>query len=389
VRLSRRTVLAGVSALSAAGHMGRAALPECGARDRPLSLWDFLDDQMRNDVAAGTLRVDCSTALQRALDIATASTCNSLQAGRQLMIPAGRYLVCNPIRATFRREANVLDDRDLRRPAIVGEGQANTELYFRGIGDAAAFRLEGNSSERREGTHLYLSFRGLRLQRDFQEGRTGLGLDLEAAAFVSIEDVTIATFGIAVRGRDVLRMRCTDMHLLGGEVGLDLRAIRYSHPNLISFQQCSFGGVRRVGAVLDSCANVSFDSCSFEGVGSGPQSQSLLVRGGPAEGGSSVRVENCYFENNHVEADVKLDWGAGVGGTAAIASCTFQQTETTRAPQQHLLLIAEMPARLMGIIESCGFKHTTRMQAVAPIVTRGGGVMLEQRGNFFSDVRDD
>lgn len=380
-RLDRRQVIAGLAAFGPAVAARPAAAQRSGSDGGSLSLWEFLDEPMRRDVVAGTLQVDCSSALQRALDVATGRDCTSLQVGRELRIPAGRYLISRPISASFRRDANVVDDRDLRRPVIFGEGQANTELYFRGIGPAPALSVHGNTFERREGTHLYFRLRGIRMQRDLDKPG-GIGLDVQAAAYAAVEDVTIAGFQTAFRGRDVLRVWGGDVNFMGGDVGVDLAAIRYSHPNLISFTRCSFGGSRVAGAIIDGGANLSFDSCSFEGLGSGPQSDALRMINGPAEGGSGVRVENCYFENNDVRANVALDWKNGVSGTAALVSNTFQQTDPRRGPRQHILLAADPPARLVALVESCGFKATNGSRLAPTIVMRGNGVALTERANL-------
>jgi hypothetical protein len=382
-QIERRRVLANL--LASSGLLASCA--RATTSPEPLNLWNFLSPEMRADVVAGTLRVDCGQALQRALDAASGATGTSLQSGARLRIPAGRYLIETPVRIASRRTMNIVDDRDLRRPTIEGDGQANTELYIRTSGSQPACSIGGNSFERREGTHLYLSFRGLRLQRDLDTTGTGIGIDIREAAFLHFEDVHVAGFGTGLRGRDVLRGQFVNSYFLGGQIGLDLQPVRYSNPNLIRFSHCSFGGNQVAGAVIHGAANVSFDSCSFEGIGSDrTASHALLLRDGPAEGGSAIRIENCYFENNQVAADVMFDWHAPVSGTAAIVSSTFQRVSMLRYATHHLVFAAHPPTALVALVQSCGFKlagPASSLRALPSIATRGSGVRLTQMSNYF------
>lgn len=80
---------------------------------------------------------DVTTALQRAVEFCTGSKLSSLQTGRKLHIPGGRYYLLKPLVMNFRDVVPIVDDGDMRRITIEGDGRANTEIFYAGPSGAS------------------------------------------------------------------------------------------------------------------------------------------------------------------------------------------------------------------------------------------------------------
>jgi hypothetical protein len=86
---------------------------------------------------------DCIEAFQKGLDFCAGKNLTSLQGGRRLSVPGGRYSLSRPLVFNFRKISGVTDDQDMRRPMIEGEGRAAVEIFYEGANGAA---FEGSVS---------------------------------------------------------------------------------------------------------------------------------------------------------------------------------------------------------------------------------------------------
>lgn len=387
----RRTVLAlaGTAGLSSPATQRRA--PEAIDRNDvldPVRLIDHLTPEMLADVRAGTLRVDCAPALQAALDLASGKGRSSLQSGRKLIVPAGRYLLATPVSLSWRNEQGVFDDGDMRRVTVEGDGQANTIFFYRGDPLRPAIEVRGFKSPpgKGDGVSLRLTVSGLQLVRDLASRQRGIGLAMNGAALIRLIDMEVSSFDVNIDLVDTLRVYMESVHVNGGNTGLRARGGNFSNPNVYKLVGCSISGNFVNGFHVVSGCNISLDTCAFEGNGSGRRRGScVFFDGGPEQGGVAGHLDNCYFENNMVVADVLLDWRNDAAGAIKFTACTFQRTSTGRAAGHHLLLRSRSAA-LLAHVDACAFKSFgdyTPSPDRAAIKAEGKNVKVSWTANLF------
>lgn len=394
--LDRRSLLALTGAMALPGGTPRASASASPIAARETDQWeamtlvDFLTPAMKADVRAGHLTVDCTPAIQAAIDAASGRSLSSLQTGRKLLIPAGRYLVAGSLAWTWRAEQQVEDDGDMRRLVIEGDGSANTVLFHGARGTDPLLQVRGYKTRTADGVVLRLALSGCQLVRKNRD-RQGVGLLLDGAAFVMLSDVEIGWFGTNLDAMDVLRFFAENMHLNGGETGLHARSSGFSNPNVYKLIHCSASGNLMTGLRFDAAANISLDSCAFEGNGRDAASGgSIVFKDGPAQGGASAIISNCYFENNFVAADVLFDWKTTDGGTVKIQSCSFQRTSRQRPAGAHIALLSAKAPLLAGI-EACAFKSFGDYAAsrTRPAIrTAGSLVQVDATSNLFQNSEE-
>lgn len=384
--LDRRTLLVMASAGGIASPIPapQTARPVSGSvpdANEPLRLTDFMTPEMLADVRSGTLRIDCAPALQAALDVASGRDRSSLQNGRKLLIPAGRYLLTQPVAMSWRDSQKIFDDGDMRRLTIEGEGQANTVLFYRGDPMQPAIQIHGFKSGpgQGDGVSLRLSMQGFQLIRDLSTRHHGIGLMLNGAALIRLIDMEVSSFDVNIEMVDVLRVYMESVHINGGKIGLRARGGNFSNPNVYKLVHCSISGNLTHGCHIIGGCNISLDSCALEGNGHDNRRgvACILFEDGPSQGGAAGHVDNCYFENNHVAADVVLDWKDDAPGTIKFTACTFQRTSAARAAFHHIMLRSKKAA-MLAHVDSCAFKsfgdytparERNAVQAIGPHVT--------------------
>lgn len=394
--IDRRSLMALSGAMAIPGstaHASASAPPiAAGETDRweAVTLADFLTPAMKADVKAGRLTVDCTPAIQAAIDAASGRSLSSLQTGRKLLVPAGRYLVAGSLAWTWRAEQQVEDDGDMRRLVIEGDGSANTVLFHGARGTDPLLRVRGYKTRAADGVVLRFALSGCQLVRKSRD-RRGVGLLLDGAAFVMLSDVEIGWFGTNLDAVDVLRLFAENLHLNGGETGLHAHPSSFSNPNLYKMIHCSASGNLMTGLRFDAASNISLDSCAFEGNGRDAASGgSVLFKDGPAQGGASAIISNCYFENNFLAADVLFDWETADGGTAKIQSCSFQRTSRQRSVGAHIALLSAKAPLLAGI-DACAFKSFgdyAASRARPAIRTAGSLVQVNATSNLFQNSEE-
>lgn len=389
--IDRRTLLAltATAGLSPAAAQSRPLeTNEQPDELEPVRLTDLLTPAMLADVRAGTLRVDCAPALQEALNLASGRTRSSLQTGRKLIIPAGRYLLATPINLAWRMEQGIFDDGDMRRVTITGDGQANTVLFYRGDPSQPAIQIQGfkSSPGKGDGVSLRLTMSGLQLIRDLASRYRGIGFALNGAALIRLIDMEVSSFDVNIDMVDTLRVYMESVHINGGNTGLRARGGRFSNPNVYKLVHCSVSGNMANGLHVIGGCNISLDTCAFEGNGRDQRRGScILFENGPAQGGAAGHIDNCYFENNMVIADVAVDWQDDVPGTIKLTACSFQRTSAARAASHHLWLRSRS-APLLAHVDTCAFKsfgdyRLSADRAVAKI--EGKNVKVSWTANLF------
>lgn len=388
--IDRRRAL---SRLSAAGTLPlamkkAAAAPGSDVARRRLSVVDFMTREMLDDVHRGLVQVDCAPAFQAAIDAATARGASTLTAGYRLVIPGGRYLIAKPLRFVWRDEQKVVDDGDMRRLSIEGDGSANVVLFYRGEASAPAVDVRGYKAGAGGGTSLRLHISGLRLRRHPDLHGSGTGLRLNGVEGIVLRDVEVAMFDMDVEAIDTLRFVAKESWFLGARVGLHARGDTFSSPNIYTFSDCNFGGNADVAALFDSGCNIAFRSCAFEGNGSRRGiGACVLLRNGPAQGGAAAHLDTCYFENNLVVADVLAEWTTSDGGTIKLTACTFQRASQERASPHVVLRSSKAPMQVH--IDACAFKSfdTYRATAANPVITATGAeVAVTYTACYFQNV---
>ncbi len=353
----------GLPAFIAAGTGALTRTAQDKFRDE-VNVWDFMTDAMKASVIAGNLAVDTAPAFQAALDYASGKTMNSSGHGRKVRFRGGTYRWDTPVTFTWRVASAVIDAGDMRRPTLEGDGSANTTIFYTGSDSTPALSISGYSSGANGGVDLFMQLRGFWLRRAFASVQTGTGIKLDQIAYVSLDDVGVDQFATNLDILDTIRLHATGCRISGATTGLFARVSVFSHPNVFAFERCDFGGNFKTAAKFTTPANVSFDTCGFEGCGDGTLSGgsvSDIVRidGGPQEGGCAAAFRNCYFENSWARSEVFLNWSAANNsGTVVFEGCSFNKTGNTRIVTNHVLVSAETPStgKLKVSFDGCAFK---------------------------------
>ncbi len=342
-------------------------------REGRLDVTAFMTPAMLNDVRAGTLSVDCATAFQAAIDTASAQDHSTLTAGARLYIPGGRYLIKRPLKYVWRDDQRVVDDGDMRRLTVEGDGSANVVLFYAGPATEPALEVRAHKAARGEAPSLRLAIAGMRLRRIQDLHRTGTGLKLDGVEGIMLSDVEISGFNTNIDAVDTLRFDANNVHILGGSIGITARGQNFSSPNVYTFNACNLSGNGDTAARFDGGCNIAFRSCCFEGNGSVPgKGAAILFRDGPTQGGASTHIDTCYFENNLVNAEVLFEWTTADSGTAKLTACTFQRTDVGRASPH--IAFRSLKGSLLAHIDSCAFKSfgAYRPSSTRPTIVTSG-----------------
>lgn len=354
-----------------------------------VDLWDALTPAMRADVRNGFASVDCAPAINAIAGFAYgAESGGDATGGTTLYIKGGRYRIASTLNLTYRRDNQIIDDGDLRRLNIVGDGSTNTILFYAGDQSNPAVRLEGYNSG--TGRDSYQSISGLRIRRLPAGGpRLGIGLMLKHLNTVALNDVHVEGFDLGIDAEDVLGLYAERMFAIGNNVGMVAKLVDWTNPNVVAIRNSSFSGNAATGAQFYKAANVLIDTVRLEGIGSDQTSSyGLQFIDAPAEGGAWARVVNLYCENNLVAADVQFTNGGGQSGAIYIGSCSFQRTDVGRFQKYHIDLFSAT-APITAVIEANGFRS---FGAYAPSSSNPAWrnqsqvIDVTDRGNFYQNV---
>jgi hypothetical protein len=322
-----------------------------------VDLYDALTPSMRASVNSGDQSVDCSPAINTIIDYANGgSSTGNATGGTNLYVKGGRYAIGMPISNTFRFDRSIVDDGDLRRLNIIGDGTANTTFFYTGSAATPLFTMKGYNSQ--DGRDSYQAIKGIRFRRSFGTGLrgTGTGVALQFLASLHFEDVHVDGFAMGIDAKDVLGLSADRLFVLGNGTGLMGQVSLWTRPNVWSFRDGAFSGNGNFGAYIRQGANLLFQGVRFEGNGDDRVNDfALFLENGPSEGGAWACIQSCYFEGNKVSADIKVANGGSDAGTIYIGSNSFNRADADRYAQFHIdLYSASVP--LPTKIEANAFK---------------------------------
>lgn len=297
---------------------------------------------------------DCSAALQKALDFASGKNRSAVKTGYNLRLRGGRYVFNTGLTYTWRNTAGIVDDGDMRRLGIQGDGTGNTYLIYGGPSTTPAISIQGGLQG---GIYLRMNLSDFRLWRSLSLTRyLGIGISINRGAVWELERVDIGIFNTGLELVDTLYGTCYKCDFSGNNQGVSAKLVAASSPNSISFIRCMFGGCLVRGAYIINGANVEFDSCTFEGIGTDGTNEAILYQGGQHEGGLGLTVYNCYFENNFTLYDINISNSTAYAGTHKIDACSFNRPNLARATVNGSINLYSATAVQKVTISSCGFK---------------------------------
>lgn len=356
-----------------------------------VSVLDYMTEAMIADVKAGMLSVDCGPAFQAAFDACSGKGQSSLTTGRKLHIPAGRILIASKATWDWRSTEAVLDAGDRRKLTIEGDGAANTVIFSTVSGDYA-FDIKGYATGggAQDGTHLDLTIRGFTLTQR-TNNRTGGGIKINNVSRLRMVDVNSQYFNIGAELYDCINVKLEFCDFSGNNLGIRGGNGGFSNPNLWRVANTSFGGCQIKGVEISRGANVTWDTCGFEGIGTsndpGSGCYAAHLLGGPTEGGPSHTFFNCYFEGNFVAADIRVEWGDANNGTIKVDMCSFNRVSSTQYARRHILPSQVGAGRLNVLTDGNVYKHLgTYAGSEPPWEVPTSNVIMYARGEEYAET---
>lgn len=324
----------------------------------------------------------CGYAFQKAIDFCSGKNRESSSSGFRLRIRGGRWIIDKPLSYTWRDSSEIVDDGDMRRLSIEGDGQSNTYLIYKGTSSQPALYIKGHTGTPNDGVQLRFEMRGFRLWRDLTSPRVGTGLKTEHLAFMTMENVDIGYFNNNFQMIDTIQFSGRDCQIAAGNGGIDASISDFSNPNVIKFDCFRFAGNGVYALRLKRGANINVDTCSFEGNGTSnsPESGNYCIQyiGGPGEGGCGLIVNNSYFENNFVYADISIENNTGISGTHSITNNSFSKVDLERFCNRHINLSSSSNGKAKINLFGNSFKsfNTYIPNSLFPVI-------VQQTQNFY------
>lgn len=304
--------------------------------------------------AIGDNSTPCATAFQAALDYCSGKNRTTTSTGYRLRIRGGRYIIETGLTYTWRYDEEIIDDGDMRRLSIQGDGTGNTYLIYTGSSSTPALSIKGGTGD---GIYLRMHLDGFRLWRSLGLTRyLGTGISISRGAQFNLSNVDLGIFNTALYLEDTLYGTVQNCDLSGNNQGVQATISAVSQPNSISFYRCNFGGCKVRGAYIINGANVEFDSCTFEGIGTDGTNEALLYQGGPQEGGKGLLVNNCYFENNYTLYDINISNTLAHTGTHQLLGNSFNRTSNTRYTKGGSVNLYSASAQMRITMQANAFK---------------------------------
>lgn len=274
--------------------------------------------------------------------------------GMKMRIPGGEYEIEKPLEYTWWYGSDLVDNT-VRRLTIEGDGSANTILNYTGTAGTTAFSIKGSQDD----PHLRLVMRDFMIQRKDQ-ARNGVGIAMKNISIGQMIGVDVRWFNTGLVGNDVIQLMFMHCQFGANVIGANFAKVDWTCPNIILFNHVMFAGNYQMGVQIVDGSNVMFDSCSYEGNGNdntaGGTHRTINYIGAPAEGGIGLIVQNGYFENNMVSADIAIENATGVEGNHSINRNTFQRTSPTRF-QRTFCNFSSLNARMSIDYEFNNHKH--------------------------------
>ncbi|GEN65435.1 hypothetical protein [Chryseobacterium rhizosphaerae] len=248
---------------------------------------------VRTDVTAGDLDVrifgvkaddinDDTSALQAAFNAAC-------KLGLNILLPAGIMKTTQGLLLDFSWQGTVKN-----RIRIIGKGLGNSVIKNYGPTSVPLF-IKGPSDPSRP---PYFSVSDLTITKPEGETRYGVGLLIQNFIGAEVNNIEISNYDIGFQLVNVCNAQISFLISKYCNYGMYNERTKnpegFTYPNLLNFQNCTFLGNVKFGAVIISGHAVKFDSCGFEGnVGVGLQFTFAGYNGREA-----LSLINNYFEGN-------------------------------------------------------------------------------------------
>jgi hypothetical protein len=319
-----------------------------------VDVFDALTPAQRSAVRSGALS-DIGTALNAIINYATGGeSTGDATGGTTLYFRGGRYYSTIPITNKFRADNAIVDDGDLRRLNIRGDGSANTSLF---IGGAAAIGYDVAGHNVDDGRYLYHEVRGIRMRRWPISAQTGTGVRLRHVANINFDDVQIDGFNLGLEAADVLGFSSNNLYLFGCLGGLHAHITDWTQPNVFRLVGGAASGCRDFGMRFTRASNVWIAGARFEGNGVDRAGDYCIqLEHCPGEGTAWAIIEGCYFENTKVASDITVQNGEVNHGVVKILGNTFNRTDADRFAATHIDLYNPSTGRIAVDLDSNGFR---------------------------------
>jgi hypothetical protein len=331
-------------------------------------------------------------AIQRAFDSVSGKIAGSVRGGC-VHFPAGNYIVETPLVYTWRASSG-LNDLNVRRMTISGDGSANTFLTYTGPSTSPCLTIDGGDVAVAD-PHLRMGIQGMRVMRDVNTPFLGRGVYFKNISIMQIYDFDVHWFGEGIVFHDVIQVMAGHCQLGANATGMIMGRLSWTNANVYLMQHIMFGGCRDNGVLIDNGANITFDTCSFEGIGRNNSAASdfhaIRYIGAPLEGGLGLIVRNCYFENNNVYSDINIASNATLPGVHIIEGNSIQRTSPTSYSKIHINLSPNNSAGYMQVhLRGNRFKFDggyTHNAGDGSVVLQTQWVNVVDQGNIFESAQ--
>lgn len=360
-----------------------------------VDFYDALTPAMRASVNSGNLAVDCSAALNAITTFSYGGeSIGDATGGTTLYIKGGRYRLNSGIKNTYRRDNQIVDDGDLRRLNIQGDGSNNTSLFYFGDTATPAIETAGyRGTTNNDGVAMRQKISGVRLRRWPIASKTGIGMRISHAEGMHLEDVIVDGFEVNLFATDVLEFFADKFFMKDCSIGARFQLSDFTNPNIVRFDGGGVSGASTLGLHFVRPANVTVGG-GFRAEGNGFDSafRLILAELGTPEGGFSLGVYDSYFENNMGQATLSLAHSYASDAMVEFARNTVHNDSSTRFMQHHVdyarvgaaasansnCVIAHGPQRYrnIGSYVSDPSRSAVRLQTL-------GGVLVEHAGNRY------
>lgn len=338
--------------------------------------------------AKGDGVTDDSDAIQAALD-ACSNKLHAVISGRRLNVIGGKYRVTKDLVYTWRASDTDEDDESANRVSIRGDGDCNTFILDERTspGGNALFTFDGGTTD----PHLRLSISDVHIKRKNND-KQGWGMLFKNISIMDLRNLTCNWFSTGVVFRDCIQVVMDNIQIGANELAMSAARTSWTSPNVFDLRHVMFSA-NTVGALsVSDGANISLDTCTFEGNGTTKGTgHTIQYDGGTNEGGIGLTVKNCYFENNAVLSDLTIGGSTSEKVSFIIEGNSFQRTSPTRNCTRHITLSQLNPAGLHKVfIRGNTFKFLggyTHQAGDSSVTVQSAYTKVREEGNNYNSAQ--
>lgn len=324
--------------------------------------------------AVGDGTTDDTAALQAAITYAVG-------VGGEVLLGNGKYRITGATGLVI-PETHTSDDENTKI-SIIGEGSGASMIVHNGTGNAITYQGQSTGS----GPLAYIRFDGFRI-----DGTVGVnqdGIEIDNAAFFSMEDMTIFECDRALQMTDVLSFQVSTSQFRFCSTGVTAAYGDFSRPNNITFEDCVFGICSTAAVVITGGGLVRFRGGSVEGCGTNGDSATggiFMINSG-IESGVGLVAEDVYFEANLGGCDVSLDENT-TGVLHILRGCTFQQFAAPNVTN-NVRLACTSGIAMSVAVEGCSFANVGGYTGSKAAFSTGSAAGTDWNLNISDDTRFD